>query len=178
MDICSSRYLVFVDADDWCHPDMLKIMWEKMMETDSDIVQCNFEYFRDKLPNQKAVDYDYGSEVIDLQCGDARKRIINELPATSNLVVWGKLYSTEFLFENRIRFIENRFFEDNHFSFLCALLAKKYCRIHLNLYGYFMNDSGSVGTMRFEKVRDLKYVVDQCRKEIVSRELERTVCCY
>lgn len=176
MDFCSSKYFTFVDADDWIHPNMLEIMYTKMLETDSDIVQCGYMNFRDELPSQNLYASDFDYEILYLEDINVRKNHINALPGVSNLVVWGKLFSTDFIKRNHIRFLENVYYEDNCFSFLCAVLARKVCKIKLNLYGYFSNDAGTVtNRMNFDRIHDLKYNMDCCRKELKERRLDETI---
>lgn len=34
MDICTGKYITFVDADDYVHPDMLRVLYDRMTEDD------------------------------------------------------------------------------------------------------------------------------------------------
>lgn len=46
MDICTGKYITFVDADDYVHPDMLRVLYDRMTEDDYDVAQCGVSCFK------------------------------------------------------------------------------------------------------------------------------------
>ena len=76
---------------------------------------------------------------LDLENIDNRKNLIIGLTGFTNVTAWAKLYSTRFIREHNLRFVEDVYYEDTHFSMLCVLLAKKYCKVQSTLYYYFEN---------------------------------------
>lgn len=46
MDICTGKYITFVDADDYVHPDMLMVLYDRMTEDDYDVAQCGVSCFK------------------------------------------------------------------------------------------------------------------------------------
>lgn len=51
MDICTGKYIAFVDADDYVHPDMLRVLHDRMTEDDYDVAQCGVSCFKEAKPN-------------------------------------------------------------------------------------------------------------------------------
>mgnify|MGYP000411754809 FL=1 len=51
MDICTGKYITFVDADDYVHPDMLRVLYDRMTEDDYDVAQCGVSCFKADKPN-------------------------------------------------------------------------------------------------------------------------------
>ena len=51
MDICTGKYITFVDADDYVHPDMLRVLHDRMTEDDYDVAQCGVSCFKADKPN-------------------------------------------------------------------------------------------------------------------------------
>lgn len=47
LDQASGEYIAFLDSDDMMHPQMLEIMLKALIETDSDIVYCDINRFKD-----------------------------------------------------------------------------------------------------------------------------------
>ena len=96
MDICSGKYITFVDADDWIHPDMLKVLHDRMAEDDYDVVQCGVSCFKEAVPYVPAVN-DHEIQKLDLNNVDNRKNLIISLTGFTNVPVWAKLYSVRFI---------------------------------------------------------------------------------
>lgn len=172
MDICSGKYITFVDADDWIHPEMIRVLQERMSCNDYEIVKCGYERFSDKVNVVRDSYENYDYEEIDLENIDKRKNLIIGLTYGGNITVWRKLYSSEFIKKNKIRFAENIYFEDTMFSFLCAVLARKICTVNLNLYFYYENIGGvDLFNTNIERIDDLSKMMDFIRAEINERHI-------
>ncbi len=174
MDVSTGKYLTFVDADDWIHPEMLTLLHSEMEKEEYDIVQGEAFMFSSK----ESPSYDLNVPSIDcynLEDAESRKEILVGLTQDLNLTVWSKLYSTQFIKENKLRFIENRFFEDNHFTLMCSVLAHKFCKVHALIYGYYDNVSGTIiERLNPIKIRDLEIVVTHALNEIKERGIDVT----
>lgn len=172
MDICTGKYITFVDADDYVHPDMLMVLHDRMTEDDYDVAQCGVSCFKEAKPNVLEVN-DFEIQRLDLDNVDNRKNLIIGLTGFTNVTAWAKLYSTKFIIEHNLRFIEDVYYEDTHFSMLCVLLAKKYCKVQSTLYYYFENTGGIIRSeISNAKIRDAKIIMDHIRQAIQSRKAE------
>lgn len=172
MDICTGKYITFVDADDYVHPDMLRVLYDRMTEDDYDVAQCGVSCFKADKPNVLEVN-DFEIQRLDLDNVDNRKNLIIGLTGFTNVTAWAKLYSTKFIIEHNLRFIEDVYYEDTHFSMLCVLLAKKYCKVQSTLYYYFENTEGIIRSeISNAKIRDAKIIMDHIRRAIQSRKAE------
>lgn len=172
MDICTGKYITFVDADDYVHPDMLMVLHDRMTEDDYDVAQCGVSCFKADKPNVLEVN-DFEIQRLDLDNVDNRKNLIIGLTGFTNVTAWVKLYSTKFIIEHNLRFIEDVYYEDTHFSMLCVLLAKKYCKVQSTLYYYFENTEGIIRSeISNAKIRDAKIIMDHIRRAIQSRKAE------
>lgn len=103
MDICTGKYITFVDADDYVHPDMLRVLYDRMTEDDYDVVQCGVSCFKADKPNVLEVN-DFEIQRLDLDNVDNRKNLIIGLTGFTNVTAWAKLYSTKFIIEHNLRF--------------------------------------------------------------------------
>lgn len=175
IDMCSGKYTTFVDADDWIHPKMFELLHEQMLKDEYDIVQSMAFMFSQEEPEVADIS-SFKIDSFNFDDVECRKKVIVGLTNDLNLTVWSKLYRTKFLKENHIRFIENCYFEDNHFTLICTLLANKFCKIHVPLYGYYNNLTGTiVSRLNPDRIRDLKFVIEKALKEIQMRKLDKTV---
>lgn len=176
MDISSGKYITFVDADDWLHPEMIRVSHERMLCGNYDIIKCGYKNFLDHIDVEQDIYETYDYEDIELEDINKRKNLIIGLTGGGNVIVWRKLYSARFIKENKIKFPENVYFEDTMFSFLCAVLAKRICIINIALYFYYQNDQGIDHSNKgIEMINDLTKVMDLIRKEIKYRGLDNEI---
>ena len=116
MDICTGKYITFVDADDYVHPDMLRVLYDRMTEDDYDVAQCGVSCFKADKPNVLEVN-DFEIQRLDLDNVDNRKNLIIGLTGFTNVTAWAKLYSTKFIIEHNLRFMRIHIF----LCFVCYL---------------------------------------------------------
>ena len=172
IDLCTGQYLTFVEADDWIHPEMLSLLHAQMQKEDYDIVQGDAFMFS----NPHALDYELkvnSVDTYDLHNPEKRKEILLGLTQDLNLTVWSKIYSTKFIKNNQLHFLENCYFEDNHFTLMCSVLARKYCKVYAPIYGYYDNVSGTIiERLNPIKIRQLEIVVTQALQDIQTRNID------
>lgn len=102
MDICTGKYITFVDADDYVHPDMLRVLYDRMTEDDYDVAQCGVSCFKADKPNVLEVN-DLEIQRLDLDNVDNRKNLIIGLTGFTSVTAWAKLYSTKFIREVKVK---------------------------------------------------------------------------
>lgn len=109
MDICTGKYITFVDADDYVHPDMLRVLYDRMTEDDYDVAQCGVSCFKADKPNVLEVN-DFEIQRLDLDNVDNRKNLIIGLTGFTNVTAWAKLYSTKFIIEHNLIYVSRKRF--------------------------------------------------------------------
>ncbi|MBR3584861.1 MAG: glycosyltransferase [Oscillospiraceae bacterium] len=89
MAIASGELLGFVDSDDWIHPDMYRLLYDTMRETESDIAACGVEMvWEDGTPSRMLT----ASGCAVLNREEAMRALIEE--SWLKQPVWYKLYKT------------------------------------------------------------------------------------
>lgn len=124
------QYVSFIDADDWITDNYLEILYNKIIETDADIVRASFKFYYQKN---------------DI-CESAKIREIHKIKNNTDIerlykgyagaFVWAKLYKKSLIKDNNIYFYEGKTAEDCPFSALVYLYAKKICFINDEIYFY------------------------------------------
>ena len=124
------QYVSFIDADDWITNNYLEILYNKIIETDADIVRASFKFYYQK----------------DDICESAKIREIHKIKNNTDIerlykgyagaFVWAKLYKKSLIKDNNIYFYEVKTAEDCPFSALVYLYAKKICFINDEIYFY------------------------------------------
>lgn len=123
LDRATSAYVGFVDGDDYCEPTMFETLLDAAIDHDADLVMCRYQLVDTatgdlSYPADEArwADVDQAVYALDV---DERKRFLGFVA-----VPWRKLYRTEMLESQHIRFpVGDYFYEDNPFHWFCLLSA-------------------------------------------------------
>lgn len=105
LDHCNGDYIVFVDSDDYIDRDYLKRMLEKQVETNADIVVCNFSKV---FVNAIIPDTRMPKEEKSFTSADMLERLY--IYPACYAVVWNRLYCRKIFQE--LRFTEGIINED------------------------------------------------------------------
>ena len=128
----SSRWLAFVDSDDWVHPDYLKTLYTAAEQTLCKISACGF--FRtegEAFPQEQ----DFSVQTMsadDYYCGQMHDGV--------TAVAWNKLYHRS-LFK-KLRYPIGKLHEDEFTTYLAVYRAKKIGVTPARLYAYYQNPDG------------------------------------
>ena len=130
--VAQGEYIAFVDSDDTINEDMLKTMYEKAQEKNSDIVVCNYNRVDAK---GKILSKAYFSEkYLDFEAS---------LSLKIDPPTWNKIYKKELFLDNNIHFKERVFCEDLATTMELFFFAKQIDNVDAYLYNYFINPNGA-----------------------------------
>ena len=137
MEYASAPYIGFIDADDWSEPDMYEKLYQKMTKHHCDIVMCR---------NWR--DYGYSNQTLEPKSTGEQDRLfeIDSIEKRKTFLVcfsmgafaWDKLYTRDFLIQNRVFFPEELAYEDHFFATLLYLYAKRVYMLEERLYHYYI----------------------------------------
>lgn len=154
----TGKYIMFLDSDDFLELNACEKMFEKAKKDKLDIVICDYYRYFDngkkeevKLPNFK------NSSLKD------NPNIICE-----HLSPWAKIYKTDLLKNNNIKFVENLKYEDAPFVIEALDCAKKIGKVNLPLNYYVIHEKSET-TVRDERVFDIIKIIDIIRKYTKSK---------
>jgi len=93
LDNATGEFVCMVDSDDYVNINMIKTLYEKAIETESDIVFSNFFYQYENKVVKSHIQKQNSKE----------KYLVDILDRTSATAWWGRIYKRKLIEDNRIR---------------------------------------------------------------------------
>ena len=164
------EYILFLDSDD-CFTDnnVLSIINQKIAESKNpDIIYLGFKNTENKeyLPNEN----------------NSKKK--NRLLEWKFANIWDVCWNKEFLIKNKIKFVEEKFFEDFPFYYEGVIKSNTYAYVQSPIITYTKNRKNSMTTnLNIQKISDfynnmtilvnLYNICNEAEKEILSQVILR-----
>lgn len=115
----NTKYLTFIDSDDWITENYLEILYNKIEETNADIVRASYKFYFEEDNSYKS------AKIREIHKINTNSNIERLYKGYAGAFVWAKLYKTTLLKDNNILFYEGFTAEDCPFSSLVYLYSKK-----------------------------------------------------
>lgn len=128
-----SRYLAFVDSDDYVAPEFLGRLYRASEETGCPISVCGILKTGGEPLPETAEEAPQVMSAEDYYCS-------KEIHGGVTMVAWNKLYA-RYLFE-ALRYPKGKLHEDEFTTYRAVYQAGTVAVLHTPLYGYFQNDAG------------------------------------
>ncbi len=141
------KFISFIDSDDFIDKDYLKILYEILIDSNSDISCCDYLRTDKSVMEQKSIsNYDD----VELFIGDEILKVYLERELVS---AWGKLYKKA-LFEG-LEFPVGKINEDIATIFKVCIKANKFVYIKKKMYVYYKNNMSITKSKFSNKNMDL-----------------------
>lgn len=160
----SGKYIMFLDSDDYLEKNACEVLYKKIDKEKLDVVVCDF-YRVDS--NSKEVE-----KIISFKNTSLKDN--PNLLLHINLAPWNKIYRSDLLKDNNIKFIEDLKYEDAPFVALSLLKSKKIGKVDKTLINYTIHDSSET-TVRDKRVFDIIKIVDIIRNYFKDDDWSREV---
>ncbi|MBC5624031.1 glycosyltransferase [Clostridium sp. NSJ-49] len=169
IEIAQGKYIAFVDGDDFIHKDMYKILYDKIIQNDSDIVICEFKKVYNKTD---VIDTIENTKSIELNNIDALHMLYSDKGAEFT-VAWNKIYKKE-LFDE-VRYEEGKIHEDEFIAHKLLYKAQKITYVSKQLYNYIQREDSIINSKFNIKKLDAVYAFNERKlffKNIKNKELQ------
>lgn len=140
VEMASGKYVMFVDSDDYVHPQIIETCVNAMESGNCQIAQV--DYVR-----TSAFTADFHL-ITQPQCEIIEGLDIEE---HTDHICCGKLYLTDIIRKNGLK-MKYRLFEDTAFTRAYSLLCKKAAFIHEVMYFYYVNPNSAMATTSAAKI--------------------------
>ena len=131
MENSDSQWILFVDSDDWVHPQILETLLQLAQEYKAKVSACGFLETSDGTllvsPEQMV------PEVWDSKAFYYKQPVLGTVP-------WGKLYARDCF--DTIRYPVGMYFDDEFVTYRILLAQKQVPMVSAPMYGYYMNPEG------------------------------------
>ena len=196
IEISDSKYIVFVDSDDWIELNMLKDMYIKAENTKSDVVICS--YIREFGNHSKIKEIDLIEDIIyeGVKLENLHRRIIGPIgeefkqPESLDCLgtCWSKMYKSDLVQLNKIKFVNLNIIgtsEDTLFNFELFNYVKKVTFIDQPYYHYWKKNTDSLTSAYNKNLKNqwknlFRYINDIITKynldKDFSKALENRIC--
>lgn len=162
----SGEYMTFIDADDRVMPDMLQVLYDNMISSDSDVSGCQFIKWSsdDEWDNLLQSSTVKDKSFIMYSDNEFANRIIS-----GNSRCWSKLYKRSVITESKVGFPEDLTIgEDMLFLAELTKHGAKFCESHYQGYGYYLNNTGAMNKKFTPKSMDQIYCWERARDVLGS----------
>ena len=161
--IANGKYVICIDSDDWIEKDMIEVLYNNIIKTNSDISICEFIEEDDEgniLSNKK-----YNNEIIEFNSKKALKSLIKQDTLTNH--AWNKLYKKN-LFEG-IEYPKGQLMEDVSTTYKLFEKAKKIVYQNTELYHYIQRGTSILGNITEKRIADQEQAFFDRNKYLVKK---------
>lgn len=166
-----TKYIAFVDSDDWVDANYYENLLAIMKEYNTDICISSIKTEVDDVYNWK-YRYQYPEKlVVDSEpCIHSLTNQYNQCIKISPIVN-NKIYKTKLLQENQIMFDAFRKAQDLYFSFLVFIYANKVSFSGETFYHYYQRENSATHNFSTKYIDDYFFVLQSLRIELLNRNL-------
>ncbi len=146
IEVALGDYLVFIDSDDYVHPEMISRMMDAVKSTSSDMAVCGVKSVEE---NNGDIEECENGEITVIDDMDKRIDYFFEKHYTEFTVAWNKLYPASFFKE--IRYPYGKIHEDEFTTWKILEMADRIVFLGESLYYYVQRNSSIMGEEFSEK---------------------------
>lgn len=140
----TGEYIAFLDSDDYVELNMYELMYDKAIEDNYDMVECNFIW---EYTNKAKIDI-----------GEKYKGT-NEALEKARVVAWNKLYRRDVLINSNILFPEGLRYEDVEFFYKILPSLNKIGFVD-NAFIHYVQRDNSISNTQNERTKEIFNILD------------------
>lgn len=126
-----SQWILFVDSDDWVHPQILETLLKLALDAHVKVSACGYLETSDGM--LKITEEQLVPELWDAKEFYYRQPLLGTVP-------WGKLYARDCF--DTIRYPVGMYFDDEFVTYRILLAQEKIPMVPASMYGYYVNPEG------------------------------------
>ena len=159
----TGKYIMFLDSDDYLKTDACEVLYKRIEKEKLDLVVCDFYRVNSNVLEEK-INYFKNTSLKD------NPKLLLDI----NLAPWNKIYRSDLIKDNKIKFVEDLKYEDAPFVALALLKSKNIGKVNKALVYYMVHDKSET-TVRDERIFDIIKIVDIIRGYFKNYDWSRDV---
>lgn len=170
MTYARGKYLAFMDADDFCSPDMLKILIETAERDRSEIVisrRCDYHTTERKFLDT----FPFPPEWLHPAVPFAGEDHADHLYYYCRQAPWGKLFSAEFIRGQGLLYQEIRNSNDGYFNLMAVSLARRISLVNKSLYYYRIGMQTNTQALKYKDPLLFLDVLKKIKNDLTAKDL-------
>ncbi|WP_320035350.1 glycosyltransferase family 2 protein [Halarcobacter sp.] len=156
----SSKFVMFIDSDDYIHPKMVEILYNEALSKNCDIVSCRYH----RVSNDEVL----STSPLDIYSNDS---ICDFMKGCISPMVWNKIYSIRLFIDNDIFFPEELYFEDQIVTFQLFFYAKNISVLENIFYNWNVTDKSITNSISLKHINDLFRVFKLIKKFLIDKKV-------
>lgn len=141
IEIATGKYFVFIDSDDYIHPQMIELLYGSIKDQDAQIAVCGFQSVKEDEHVEQEKLQDVTTVLIEKE--EDRLEYFMEKTYGEFTVAWNKMYPAELFKE--IRYPKGKIHEDEFTTYRLLEKVKRVAYIKEPLYYYVQRGSSIMG---------------------------------
>lgn len=166
MHAATGKYLVFLDADDFFEPEMLKELSETAEKNRTDIVICGFYGYDDVTTSNELTPFPQVNQGML-----NRDQIGRKLFEICDVIPWNKMYSAEFIRNSGLEFQNLKNSNDAFFTRLTVAVAERIYYLKKRFVHYRYNNSNSLQGTREDAILCFGSAYSSIKDELIRRQM-------
>lgn len=178
MEIAKGKYLIFLDADDFFHPDMLRRAYWESEKYCADITFFNLKCYSVQTKISFRGKWLYNRSLIPNKRPFSRHDVSHDIFQLTTAAPWNKLFRTDFIRTNHLVFQGTHSANDLYFVNLSLALAERISTIHQPLMYYRVDMEGNLQSTQavspFDFYTACKALKNSLKERGVFEEVEQS----
>lgn len=166
LDVSTSEYIMWCDADDWYELSMCKKMINAMLKYDVDMVECSYKYVDVGDCSERVL-----KERFIPLAGNKKKKLDLYICFSQRKMLWNKMFKRSIIDKWKLKIPNINLFEDIVFCFLYLIRSETIYFLNEKLYNYVRHSNSTMTKevtshpyLLFKEFMVFKLVFDFVRK--------------
>ena len=160
LSLTTSKYIMYVDSDDYVATDMVEKMYNKIVKDNADVVICG----------NNVVDENYN---LILSTYPSNNNYSNDIEKIifGNMCAWNKIYKKSLLVNNNLKFRSKVWYEDLDYSYKVFAKAEKTTFLEENLYNYLLRSNSIMNSQKANRNLEILQALNEIIKYSKSNKI-------